>query len=532
MTQDDRPHQATEHDEKAVDLEVVNPTTSIAAEPENNESNQQYGQRPVWFRNTIQECLFVLTTTVAVGMNSIFGGAVLCMTNAIGRDLKMDSAQITWLWAGQNLAAGSLLLLFGKVADLFGRRLVLLLSLGSFTIFTLIAGFATNAIYIDVFVGLVGVACAAAVPPAIGKLGAVYAQPSYRKNRAFACFSAGYPVGFVLGAFIAGVTTTVASWRASFWVTSVIYAFFTLAAWWTVPPDTEQKKGGFNRETLRQFDFLGAFLAVAGIAMFTASLTLAGDATKGWGTPYVIALLVIGVAMIASFIYWQSIFKYPLMPLAVWKDRNYTLVVSILVLGFYGFSGNLFWISLVWQRIDGDSPLIVAVKLLPAAIGGILVNVIAAVIMHRISNKLIMGVAATSAVIASAIWSALSPSIPMSYWSLGFPALIFSVVSADFAFTVTNMYVMSSLPSEMQSVAGGLFNTVTRLITTVGLAVQTSVFEGAGGQSQGPDALKYRPYQATFWVSLVGAVVGLALVPFLTIGKQGHRKKEESQLEK
>ena len=124
------------------------------------------------------------------------------------------------------------------MADLFGRRMQLILSFVSFTIFMVIAGFATNAVYVDIFSGLIGISCAASVPPAIGKLGAVYGKPSWRKNRAFACFSAGYPVGFVLGAFISGVATQVASWRAVFWVLAVIYFFFTIAAWWTVPPDT------------------------------------------------------------------------------------------------------------------------------------------------------------------------------------------------------------------------------------------------------------------------------------------------------
>lgn len=528
MADDVRLESSPDNMEKTADFETVAPAApsmGMAPEIDKVESNEQYGQRPKWFSSTTVECLFVLTTTFAVGMNSIFGGAILCMTNAIGPDLNMDSAEVTWLWAGQNLAAGSLLLMFGRVADLFGRKRILLISLAFFTVCTTVAGFATNAIFLDVFVGLIGVACAASVPPAIGKLGAVYDRPSYRKNRASACFSAGYPVGFVLGAFVAGVTTTVANWRASFWVTAVIYAFFTVAAWWTVPPDTEQLVGRFDRETLAQFDFLGAFLAVAGIAIFTASLTLAGDAPNGWRSSYVIAMLIIGLVMIGACIYWQSIFKHPLMPLSIWNHRNFTLVVSILCLGFYGFSGNLFWIALVWQRTNDESPLIVAVKLLPAAIGGILVNVTAALIMHKVSNKHIMYIAASALVAASALWSTISPSIP--YWALSFPALVCSVIGADFQFTVTNMYVMSSLPSEEQSVAGGLFNTVSRLITTVGLAVQTSVYEAAGGASEGPDALKYRPYQATFWVSLAGAVMGLALVPFLTIGTQGHRKKDD-----
>ena len=89
------------------------------------------------------------------------------------------------------------------------------------------------------------------------------------------------------------------------------------------------------------------------------------------------------------------------------------------------------------------------------------------------------------------------------------------------------MYVMSSLPPDKQSIAGGIFNTATRLVATVGLAVQTSVFNAAGGAAEGPDSLKYRPYQATFWVSLVGAVIGLLLVPFTTIGTQGGRKKSK-----
>lgn len=395
--------------------------------------SNDYGARPECFSSTVQECLFVLTTTVAVGMNSIFGGATLCMTNEIGRDLNMTAAEVSWLWAGQNLASGALLLLFGRVADLFGRRQLLIVSFACFTICLLVAGFATNAIYMDVFCGLIGCCTAASVPPAIGKLGAVYEKPSFRKNRAFACFSAGYPVGFVLGAFIAGVTTQVANWRASFWVMTVIYTFFTAAAWWTVPKDEEQSLGGFNKQTLSQFDFLGAILAVAGLGMFSASLTLAGDSTSGWSTSYVIAMLVLGVVLIAACLYWQTIFKHPLMPLSIWKDKNFTFLVSVLCLGFYGFTGNMFWISLVWQRLDRSSPLIVACRLLPAAIGGILVNVTAAFIMHRVSNKLLMVVSATSMVIASTLWSASSASI--TYWALSFPALICSVIGADFAFT-------------------------------------------------------------------------------------------------
>jgi MFS family permease len=482
-----------------------------------------YGSRPACFSSLFQECLFVLTTTFAVGQSSIISGSIICMINYIAEDLNMTAAQVTWINASQFLSAGAFLLFFGRVADLFGRRLLFLLSLGFFTVCLLITGFATNAMYMDVFCGLLGLSSAASVPPAIGMLGAVYEKPSRRKNRAFACFSAGNPVGFVLGAFVSGVTMQVSTWRAAFWVMAVIYTFFTIAAWWTTPNHSEQNLGGLNIETFVKFDLLGAFLAVAGIAMFTASLTLSGDASDGWKTPYVIALLVVGLALIAGFIYWQSIFRYPLMPLHVWKDRNFTLVVVVLSLGYAGFVSNVFWLSLLWQRVDRLSPLMNAVHMLPAGIGGIMVNILAALTMHRISNKLIMIAAAVCAAVACALFSATSQSI--SYWALTFPALIFSVLSQDLEFTVTNMYVMSSLPSEQQSVAGGLFNTVVRLSATVMLGIQTSIYNSAGGTAQGEGSLKYRAYQTTFWASTVAAVLALFLVPFITIGRQGGRNK-------
>lgn len=223
------------------------------------------------------------------------------------------------------LSAGCFLLFFGKVADLFGRRMVLLVSMLAFSLCLVVTGFATNAIYMDVLCGLLGLCCAGAVPPALGILGAVYSTPSKRKNMAFACFSAGNPLGFVFGVFIAGVATKVLNWRCTFWAIAILYGVVALAAFWTVPKDV-QVKAKFDLKTLSQFDFLGTLLVVTGIAAFTSALTLAGDASKGWGTPYVIVLLILGIILLTLFVYWQQIFRYPLMPLTVWRDKNFSLV--------------------------------------------------------------------------------------------------------------------------------------------------------------------------------------------------------------
>lgn len=90
---------------------------------------------------------------------------------------------------------------------------------------------------------------------------------------------------------------------------------------------------------------------------------------------------------------------------------------------------------------------------------------------------------------------------------------------------------MSSLPAEQQSVAGGMFQTATRLVSTVGLGVATTVFSSTGGSTvAGEDGIRpsWHPYRATFWVSLVGAVLSLLITPWLKLGTQGGRSKPDA----
>lgn len=144
--------------------------------------------------------------------------------------------------------------------------------MGAFAVSSLIAGFASNAMYLDIFGGLMGLWSAASVPPAVGILGAAYEQPSQRKNRAFACFSAGNPVGFVVGSILSGVAAQIFNWRASFYLLAIIYAVFFVAAIWTVPRRQAQTEK-FSIKTLKQFDLFGILLSMAGIALFCSSLT-------------------------------------------------------------------------------------------------------------------------------------------------------------------------------------------------------------------------------------------------------------------
>src|ERR1700712_183308 len=89
------------------------------------------------------------------------------------------------------------------------------------------------------------------------------------------------------------------------------------------------------------------------------------------------------------------------------------------------------------------------------------------------------------------------------------------------------MYVMSSLPPHQQSLAGGIFNTVTKICSAVGLGISASIYNA---ESTGTAALQttIRPYSMVFWFCVASAALSLVFVPFLTIGTQGQSSKETS----
>ena len=483
----------------------------------------QNGSRPACFKNTFQEVLFVLAATMAIGMTSFLAGSITVTSSFIGRDLDMSTAEITWISSASSLSSGAFLLFFGKIADLFGRKSLFVGSLFLFSVLCLAAGFSRSAIEIDVLNGVLGLFSASAVPPAVGLLGIVYEKPSKRKNYAFACFSAGNPLGFVAGTIFGGIATSLFGWRASFWLIAIIFIVFTVIAFYSVPKDFTDKED-LSWDTVKRFDILGTILTVGGIGMFSAALSMGDTAPNGWKTGYVLALLIVGLALIIGFVLWELRFPYPLMPMSIWKDRNFTLVLSILMLGFIGFTPAAFFIALYFQTVWRMSALQVAVHVLPMAINGIIVNCFAGWALNRVSNKVLMGVGASAYAVACLLFACNRAS--SSYWSFCFPGLVLIVVGADLEFNVANMYVMSSMPPSQQSTAGGIFQTVTKLCMTIGLGIATAVFNA---EKRKPTMSSYwdfdtQPFAAVFWMCTAACALSICLVPFLTLGTQGNRQ--------
>ncbi|KAI1102282.1 MFS general substrate transporter [Jackrogersella minutella] len=485
----------------------------------------RFGDRPECFKNTFQEVSFVFQATVATATTSFLTGVAMIITVPVSKDLGMTQGEIAWISASTSLVAGAFQLALGQLADLLGRKPMFITGMVSFSAFALLVAFSQNPFWMLIVCGILGACSAMVVPPAIGILGAAYTTPSKRKNMAFSAFSAGNPLGFVFGTILCGIATQLSSWRAAYIMLCVIWAVFTIHAIWAVPNVENFDRAPLRQRlsTLKQFDYVGTILTIFGTGMFTAGLTLGPD--DGWARAHVIALLVVGIILLVLFVYWERIFPTPLMPPHIWKDRNFSLIIGVVLLGTMSFTSSGFWTAFFLQEIKEYSTLMVAVHLLPMAIAGLIWNIVAGRILHRVNNTLIMVIGAVCYLGASLLFSFIQPG--SSYWAFMFPALILNVAGADLQFNVANMYVMQSLPKHQQSLAGGIFNVVIRLSNAVIMGISTAVYSSVELTPEGM-ADPMLKFTRTFQVSIAFSAASVLLAPFIRLGTQGNHPKEES----
>ncbi|KAL4880767.1 major facilitator superfamily domain-containing protein [Aspergillus karnatakaensis] len=509
-----------------------------------NKSKLSIGDRPLCFKTTLHEVSFVLLAALAMATNSLITGAMIIVTAPIGKDLNMSQAQITWISAATTLTAGAFQLPLGQLTDLLGRRLFLLIGTAGFSLSCLILGFAKNPFWMNILCGLVGLFSAVVVPPAAGILGAAYSQPCRRKNWAFACFSAGTPVGFGLGSIIMGVAARLSSWRAGFWFFAVAWGVLSALSFWVVPGIEAHGDGSFRERlgiAVRRFDFAGTVLTVLGVGLLTTGLTL--GPSDGWKTGHVIAMLIVGFALLVAFVFWENHYTHPLMPPYIWKDTKFSLVshpqltpsslllssqsnqpptqlIPITVSGMISLISSNFWLALFLQDFHHLDALSVAIRMLAQVVSAIAANIAAAVLLHRVNNTLIMAFGALMYVLANTLLAVQNPDAV--YWAFIFPSLVTNVMGLDLQFNVANMYIMQSLPSQQQSLAAGVFNMFIRLGTTIGLGISTAVYSSVL-EKGGGDA--FYPFKSAFFVSVGFAVLGCVFVPFLRIGRQGIKEE-------
>jgi MFS family permease len=484
-------------------------------------------------------------------VNSASNTSAAIALPSVGKDLHIEDNQLEWLVSAFALSSGCLLLFFGRLADLYGRKKAFVIGSIVQAAFSLGCGFAKNQITIDILRGLQGCGAAATIPACLGILAHSF-PPSRMRSVAFATFAAGAPLGAAFGNTFGAVLTQLSgpTWRSVFYFSAALNVMCIIGGLLTIDPDRP------STELDKRVDYLGAFLVTAGLTLIIFVLSDAAVAPQGWSTPYIIALLVLGHVLLCAFIAWQWYLEQqldkpassrhlppPIMKLSMWTRSNgrFTVMQFIAFLEWCSFLSYNFWIQLFYQDFIGLNPILTMVRLLPMVVTGVCCNVIVALCVGRVDvvYLMVLGTALTAS--ANIFFALVQPA--QSYWSYGFPSAIFSVFGADFVFAAGTLFIAKiSLPHE-QSVAGALFQTMTQLGTSFGLAITTIVFNRVQADESAklgnhfgadpPKEAQLLAYRSASWGAFAFGVVGsiLAAVFLRGVGIVGNPRKEHASRE-
>jgi EmrB/QacA subfamily drug resistance transporter len=280
--------------------------------------------------------------------------------------LGFSDADRQWIVTAYSLAFGGLLLLGGRLADLFGRRRLFLIGLVGFACASAIGGLARTLADLVVARALQGGFGAMLAPAALSLLTLSFTEPADRA-RAFGCFAAVSSAGGSVGLVLGGLLTEYVGWRWVMYVNVVIAVVVVLAAWPLLPTDRS------NRH--RSLDVPGALLAVTGgftvvygFSRAAAASGLSGVASWWW--------LGAGPVLLAAFVLVERRAPEPLLPLRIVFDRDRGGATAAMFLSATGVFGILLFLTYYLERIQRYSPVETGLAFLPMtvtmiAVGGL-----------------------------------------------------------------------------------------------------------------------------------------------------------------
>lgn len=378
-------------------------------------------------------------------------------------DLGFGTDARQWVITAYALAFGSLLLLGGRVGDLFGRRRVFLISLVAFAAASALGGAAPSFAVLVIARAIQGVAAAMLAPAALGTLITIYTDDGDR-GKVFGVFAAVTMGGGAVGLVLGGVLTEYLSWRWCMYVNVVFAAFAYLGATACLP-----RVGSAVRARV---DIVGAALATLGL--FALVFGLARAATDGWSSVITIGSLVIGGVLLACFMLAERMIAQPLLPLRVISERARATAFTTAAIGGIAMFGLFLFLTYYLQLVKGFSPVQSGLVFLPLivciAASSNFTNI---VLLPRFGPRVVITCGMAVAFLGLAYLTRLH--IHSSYATDVLPALIVVGLAQGAVMAPSMNVATAGVQPKDAGVASALVNTMTQVGGSIGTAVMSTI---------------------------------------------------------
>jgi EmrB/QacA subfamily drug resistance transporter len=402
---------------------------------------------------------WVVTATVfGSGMAALDATVVGIALPAMGRDFHASVASLQWVVDAYTLTLAGLLLLGGTLGDSYGRRKMFSVGIAWFAIASLLCGLAPTVGVLIAARALQGVGGALLTPGSLAILQASFAPDD--RSAAIGAWSGLGGVATAIGPFLGGWLISAVSWRLVFFINLPI-AVLVLAINTRHVPETKAP-GPVPRLDLR-----GAACISGALAGITYGLIAASS--YGWGSVQVLVPVAAGAVLLGLFIWVEAKEPQPMLPLGVFRSRQFTAANAVTFVVYAALGGLLFLVPVVLQVSHGYSPLEAGVSLLPVTFIMLLLSSRSGALAARIGPRLQMSVGPLVIAASFLLFTRISGS--GDYLTAVLPAVLvfgFGIAIMVAPLTAT---ALAAAPADHAGIASAVNNDVARAAGLIAVAV-------------------------------------------------------------
>ncbi|MFE9768637.1 MFS transporter [Streptomyces sp. NPDC005808] len=429
-------------------------------------------------------------------------------------DLGFSDGNRQWIVTAYSLAFASLLLLGGRIADLFGRKPAFLIGVSGFAAASVLGGASTSFGMLVTARALQGIFGALLAPAALSLLNTTFPEAKDRA-KAFSVFGAIAGAGGALGLLLGGVLTDALDWRWTLYV-NLIFAIIAFAGGWVL---LNNHRDAANSK----LDLPGTLLVSSGL--FALVYGFSNAETHNWSSPETWGFLAAGGVLLIAFARWQTRAKHPLLPLRVLLDRNRAAsFIAVLVTGA-GMFGVFLFLTYYLQLNLGFSPTKTGLSFLPMmAALMVMAQISTTILVPRIGPKVVIPAGFAIAAIAM-VWLT-GIGVGSSFSSAVLPQLILIGVGLGIVMPPAMSLATIGIAAEDAGVASATVNTMqqvggsigTALLNTLAASAATSYLVGKNPADKLAQAqATIESYTTAFWWS-AGFFAAGAVITFLLYG--------------
>lgn len=459
-------------------------------------------QNPDYFDKPWKEYIFVLSSMLSQLLNQAATTQTNPLFDVLSKDLNAKVSQQPWLMASFPLVSGSFILVSGKVGDIYGLKKTLLGGYVVVVIWSLICGLSSYAHNVDFFVvarSFQGLGIAFVLPNVMGIVGNIYKPNTEAKNLVFSLIGACAPIGATLGCVFSGlIGARTDLWGWTFYAYAITAALNGLVALWIIPNNIPTNVNEYK------MDWIGSAIGVFGLILFNFVWNQAPIA--GWGSAYIIVLLIVAVVALIAFITYEIRFaKQPLLPHSVLFNRKLMMILSSLFFGWGSFGIWTFYYMSFMLNLRHYSPLWAGGTYFMFAIWGIVASLLVGYTIHKTGPAVILFLSMV-AFDCGCIMLAVTP-VHQTYFRMTLGIMIILSFGMDLSFPAASIILSDQLPSQYQGMAGSLVSTMISYSMSLCLGISGTAEHQVN--KNGIDLLK--GYQAALYVGIGLASLGVVI---------------------